>query len=230
MLKSLYNAALSGVTVALLASGSLAFADSFSNSPYTIGYYTGANQNLPDAQMHVVNPGSIDGYAPQGSVCANVYVFTPDEQMVACCSCNVSPNGMQGFSLKTDLVSDPFTSTPPLAGAIKIVASLGGGPPAGLGTAPSGSLSTTSSGLACDAGSVYPVGGVLDTWITHVRPLGTAFGAAYSVTEIPFEDALLSLSELQKLEQTCYGYEAAAGKGGVGSGAGICNCESSESF
>jgi len=109
---------------------------------YMVGYYTGANQGLPDAQLHIINPGSSGGFGasdespsatPQGGdLCANIYVFTPDEQMIACCSCKVSPNGMQGFSLATDLTANPLTSILPHAGAIKVVASPGGGPAGNL--------------------------------------------------------------------------------------------------
>src|ERR1700674_1945692 len=106
---------------------------------YMVGYYTGANATplLPDAQMHIINPGSTGGYGNSdervtaiprgGDLCANIYVFTSDEQMIACCSCKVSPNGMQGFSLATDLVANPLTSLTPHAGAIKVVSSQGGG-------------------------------------------------------------------------------------------------------
>jgi hypothetical protein len=92
-----------------------------SDGPHKIGFYTGGNTGLPDAQMHVVNPGSTGGFGnasetptatPQGGdLCANMYVFTPDQEMIACCCCKVSPNGMQGFSLATDLIGNPLTST-----------------------------------------------------------------------------------------------------------------------
>jgi hypothetical protein len=209
---------------------------------YMIGYYTGANQGLPDAQMHIVNPGSNGGYGTAsnspsatpagGDLCANIYVFTSDEQMIACCSCKVSPNGMQGFSLATDLVGNPLTGIVPHAGAIKVIASAGGGPPGSLGTPPPGPGTSAVSGLACDAGSDYatPLRQIatplqLQTWITHVRPLGTPFGAADAVTEIPFSGVALSPSELTKVQNQCFAIEAADGLGGVGSGAGKCICD-----
>jgi hypothetical protein len=212
-----------------------------------VGYYVGANQGLPDAQMHIANPGSNGGYGaadespsaiPQGGdLCANIYVFTSDEQMIACCSCKVSPNGMQGFSLATDLVNNPLTSILPKAGAIKVIASPGGGSPGNLGEPPPGPSATSTTGTACDAGSFYPAytadtdlgtsGRIpqLQTWISHVRPSGATFGASHSVTEIPFAGARLSDSEYYKLVTQCFAIEAAAGKGGVGSGAGLCTCD-----
>jgi hypothetical protein len=216
---------------------------------YMVGYYTGANQGLPDAQMHIINPGSSGGFGasdespsatPQGGdLCANIYVFTPDEQMIACCSCKVSPNGMQSFSLSTDLTANPLTSILPHAGAIKVVASPGGGHSGNLGEPPDGPSADFTTGNACDAGSWYPSfssgydeftreGGrvpQLQTWITHVRTLGAPFGASHSVTEIPFQGARLSHSEYQKLVTQCFAIEAAAGHGGIGSGAGLCICD-----
>jgi len=208
---------------------------------YMIGYYEGASVGLPDAQMHVVNPGSNGGFGNAdnspaaipagGDLCANVYVFTSDQQMISCCSCKISPNGMQGFSLATDLVGNPLTGIVPLAGSIKVVASNGGGPPGNL-PPPSGPAATATTGLKCDAGSFYPAPFgqptttlQLQTWITHVRVLGAAFGASHAVSEIPFSGVALNPSEYQKLVTTCFAIESAAGIGGVGSGAGKCICD-----
>ena len=201
---------------------------------YDIGYYTNANMGFPDAQLHITNPGSTGGYGSGdpttvagGDLCANVYVFTPDQQMVECCSCKITPNGMQGFSLAVDLTSNPLTSTVPHSGAIKVVSSFGGGH-RGAGLPPA--IDTDSSKPFCDAGSNYWPSGRLESWITHVRPLGAALGAAFTVTEINFQDAQLSYSELQKLEQQCYAISANPSRGGLGSGAGTCNCDPKKGF
>jgi len=209
---------------------------------YMIGYYEGANVGLPDAQMHIVNPGTLGGFgnadgspaaAPGGGdLCANVYVFTSDQQMISCCSCKISPNGMQGFSLATDLVGNQLTALVPHAGAIKVVASPSGGEPGNLPPPPPGPVGV-AVGLKtkCDAGSFYPTifnGPTpyqLQTWITHVRVLGAAFGASHAVTEIPFSGVGLSVSEYNKLVQTCFSLESSSGSGGVGSGAGKCTCD-----
>jgi len=202
---------------------------------YEIGYYDNANMGLPDAQMHVLNPGSTGGLGSGsastiagGDLCANVYVFTPDQQMVECCSCKVSPNGMQGFSLASDLTANPLTGTVPHSGAIKVVASTGGGR-RGAGLPPVQTANNTSYPF-CDAGTNYWPNGRLESYITHVRPLGTSLGAAFTVTEISFEPVDLSYSELEKLEQECFAIEAPAGLGGVGSGAGVCSCDPNKTF
>jgi hypothetical protein len=204
------------------------------SSSYTIAYYENANMGFPDAQLHVVNPGSTGGFGSgypnsiaYGDLCANVYVFTPDQQLAECCSCKVSPNGMQGFSLATDLATNPLTSTTQHAGAIKIVSSTGGGPySAGL---PPVSVEGNSIPF-CDPATNYYPNGTLQAWITHVRPLGASLGAAFTVTEINFEPVDLSYSELMKLQEECFAIEAPAGKGGVGSTAGICNCDPNKAY
>jgi hypothetical protein len=105
--------------IAALSTGAFA-----QESTYNYGYYTNANTaGFPDARMSVINPGSKGGFSPVGDLCANIYVFLPDTQMIECCSCKVSPNGLRTFSLNTDLTSNPFTSFTPHSGAIKIVSS-----------------------------------------------------------------------------------------------------------
>jgi len=203
---------------------------------YDIGYYVNANMGFPDAQLHVSNPGSTGGFGAGetstsvagGDLCANVYVFTPDQQLAECCSCKISPNGMQAFSLANDLTANPYTPAVPHSGAIKIVASFGGGK-RGAGLPPTPNISSSSK-AACDAGSDYWPQGRLESWITHVRQLGAPLGAAYTVTEINFLDAQLSFSELKKLEQECFAIEANASSGGNGSGAGTCNCDPNKQF
>ena len=101
------------------------------NDAYYLGYYGGANMGLPAAEVTIVNPGSSGGYSyfdptapgPYGDLCANIYVFTSDQQMVECCSCFVSPNGLRTLNVDVDLTANPLTNTPPHTGLIKIVSS-----------------------------------------------------------------------------------------------------------
>lgn len=198
---------------------------------YNVGYYVNANMGFPDAQMHVGNPGSTGGFGSGdpsvvagGDLCANIYVFTPDQQLAECCSCRISPNGMQGFSLGVNLTNNPLTATIPHSGAIKIVSSFGGGHK-GAGLPPT--VDNDRERPKCDAGTNYWPQGRLESWITHVRPLSTG-SPAFTVTEIDFQSAQLSWSELKKLEQQCYAIEADPSQGGLGSGHGVCSCDPSK--
>lgn len=199
---------------------------------FNIGYFINTNSGLPDSQVHISNPGNTGAYGGTGTsiyggdLCANIYVYTGTGHLSECCSCKVPPNGMLGLSLASNLTNNPVTGAATLAknGTVKIVSSFGGGPQgAGLPPAPA---ATGSSGLACNAASNFYPFGQLESWITHVRTLGSSFGAAFDVTEIDFVPVGLSTSELVKLQQQCYAIVADPTKGGLGSGQGVCSCGS----
>jgi len=222
-------------TAAFAQSDILAAAEG--SGSYSVGYFIGANSTaggFPEAQIHIVNPGKTGGFGITGlklgggDLCANIYVFTPDQQLSECCSCKISPDGMAGITL-TQLTNNPLNfNNPAQSGAIKIVASFGAGTGGGL-TPPGGAAAVT--GNPCDDGNgtvaaftdYVPVGR-LDSWITHVRSLGGTFGPAFSVTEIQFEGVQLSRSELNKLQQECFSNIAPPTLGGSGSGRGKCSC------
>ena len=232
--KSLSTAwVLLAVTLLVTAAG---FGQSTTQTPIVgqVGYYTNANTGtpgFPDAQMHVMNPGNLGGYGSGttsnpsgGDLCANIYVFTSDQQMAECCSCLVSPNGMEGFSLATNLVNNPVTGVPPKAGMIMVVPSIGDGswaplPPPGGGQA---------SAKTCNAAYTYKATtGILDVWITHVRALGGSFGPAYDVSEVSFAPTTLDQTELTYLQEFCASITLPPSSGGLGSGQGTCSCGTS---
>lgn len=171
-------------------------------SAKTFGYYTNANTTgVPDARMSVVNPGSVNGFSPAGDLCANIYVFRSDQQMMECCSCKVTPDGLRTFSVNMDLTNNPLVAAAPQTGAIKIVSS------------------AVPAGGSCNniAGTAYKASGLLGAWITHVN--ATTPGA-FSVSETNFFPGALSATELSKVQQQCLFIE------NNGRGVGICTCGS----
>lgn len=246
--KNIPTKTLTGLAALLFALGctSMAFAQgdpseiTETHTSYTIGYYQGANSGLPDAQMHIVNPGSTGGFgnpnesqnAPTqgGDLCANIYVFNEGQQLISCCSCKISPNGMQGFSLATDIVSNPLTSMVPTAGTIEVISSRGGGFPAGLPPAGGATVGSIPSNRKCDAGTYYPAGGALETWITHVSTLTPAGEQPIAVTESQFVSAPLNEDAYVRLVELCFAIEAPASSGGIGSGAGVCKCDPEKAY
>ena len=65
---------------------------------------TGANVPV------VVDGGGADGAAvANDNICVNVYTFSPDEQMISCCSCLVTPDSLVSLSARNDLISNPPT-------------------------------------------------------------------------------------------------------------------------
>lgn len=173
------------------------------DSPYQVRY--ASNLNVGDSVINITNSGA-QGAGLQagtsasttGALCVNVYAFSPDEQMISCCSCPVTPNGLVSLSAREDLISNTLTPAVPTSIVIKLLASVPvGGSCAGSAAAP-GAL---ASGMVAWGTTI------------HAAP---ANGGAYHVTETPFIPATLSAGESARLTGLCTFINA------NGSGFGIC--------
>ena len=82
----------------------------------------------------------------------NVYAFSPDEQLISCCSCLITPNGLVSCSTQNDLISNTLTGTRPNSVVVKLLATATGGTAA----APSYTGSSCSNSAA-GAGGVVPI-------------------------------------------------------------------------
>jgi hypothetical protein len=172
------------------------------DSPFQVRY--ASNLNLADSVINITNSGargaglqSGTGAGVTGAICANVYAFSPDEQMIACCSCPVTPNGLRALSAQRDLISNTLTPAVPTSIVIKLLASVPiGGSCTGSAAAP-GAL--TSGMLAWGT-------------TTHAGPAA----GDLSSTETPFLPATLSAGELSRLTNLCTFILA------NGSGFGVC--------
>jgi hypothetical protein len=86
------------------------------DSPYQIKY--ASNLTVGDSVINISNSGaaatalnigtSISG---NGTICANVYVFDYREEFLSCCACPVTPNGVQSYSVKSDLLFGIFPNS-----------------------------------------------------------------------------------------------------------------------
>ena len=156
-----------------------------------------ANVLTGDSYVNITNAGTRNGFDPDGGLCANLYVFDPSEEMVACCACYVSPDGLRSFSTQ-DLISNSLTAAKPNGITIKLLTS-----------APL-SNSTCNPSSAASAG----LGTGLRAWSTDLhRNTSTS---RYDLTEKPFSFAELSTSELEKLTTFCGFIQS------IGSNFGIC--------
>jgi hypothetical protein len=204
----------STVTSVQALPGAPAMAAIFVGDPFQITYT--ANLNIGDSFVDITNTGASgagldSGTAASvtGSICANVYVFDASEEILSCCSCPVTPNGLVSLSAQADLVSNPLTNanhtsivikllaTAPVAGSCNNSALLAGGPSLALGMAAWGT-------------SLHA-----NTTITVAPPMGG--GTGYDVTEKPFTDSSLSAGEFARLAYSC------GAVANVGSGFGVCN-------
>ena len=196
----LRNLLVSAAVFATVAFGQQIAAD----SPFQVRY--ASNLNVGDSVVNITNTGargaglaSGTSAAVTGAICANVYAFSPDEQMVSCCSCPVTPNGLVSLSAQRDLISNTLTPAVPTSIVIKIVAStpVGG----------------TCAGSAASPGALTPG---LTAWGTTVHT-NTSPSGGFAVTETAFTPATLSAGEFSRLTALCTFINA------NGSGFGICS-------
>jgi hypothetical protein len=187
--------------------GNPAVASIYVGDPYQITYVS--NLNVGDSFVNITNTGasgagfgSGTSASVMGSICANVYVFDPTEEIVSCCSCPVTPNGLVSLSARNDLINNPLFPRTPSSIVIKLVA-----------TAPVGGTCNNSALLA---GTPTFVEGVA-AWGTKLHANTSAAAGTYAVTETRFTLAGLSAGEFTRLAYTC-GIVA-----NQGSGFGICN-------
>jgi hypothetical protein len=161
-----------------------------------------SNLNAADSVVNITNTGQQGAALPAGtaatitgSICANIYAFSPDEQMISCCSCPVTPNGLVSLSARRDLISNTLTPAVPTSIVVKIV-----------GSRPTRQGSCTNSAAAIDGDNI--VGGLL-SW-------GTTVKAGNATVETAFSSAFLSEGEGRRLRDLCNFIQA------NGSGFGIC--------
>ena len=180
------------------------------DTPFQVRY--AANVAAGESYINITNTGAIGARLDSwnttqsaagvtGAICANVYTFSPDEQMVSCCACPVTPNGIQNLGVNRDLLSNTLTPTAPTSVVVKLLAS-----------APVGGSCNPASPGALVPGMV--------AWGTtlHAAP-----GGGFATTETQFVPATLSgpgtgnnIGELARLTQLCTFIQA------NGSGWGIC--------
>jgi len=149
-----------------------------------------ANLPLGDSVVDVTNAGTTGS-----TVCVNVYTFDATEELVSCCTCPVTPNGLNSLSVKHDLINNTLTPAVPNSVVIKLLASAG------------------VSGV-CNAASPGTLVSGLRAWGTTIHTLPSG---APALTESPFLDATLSSSEFTRMTTFCGFIQE------IGSGHGICN-------
>jgi len=165
-------------------------------------YSNDAGPGAPiDALVRLINPGTEGSplTSPVGDVCANIYVFDSNQEMIACCSCLVTPNGLVTASVANELTNNPLVSVTPAAGVIKI-------------------MPTVANGATCSptAPSSSSDGSLLTGISTHLEVTG---GASF-ITETPIPIAPLGSGEAAFLTSACTFVQYLGG----GYGKGTCGC------
>jgi hypothetical protein len=192
-----------------------------------------SNLNIGDSYVNVSNIGVLGAFLginnSNGDICVNVYVFDPAQEMLACCSCLVTPDGLNSFSVKNDLINKTLTPAVPTSVVIKLTAT--------AKFAAGSNATTTCSNTAATSvdGAIFPgtgpntlVSGMRATATTlHQNPQGT-----YSVTENNFWQGtwtqqggnigVISQAEMNGLTQMC-GFVIAEGSKQFGFCNNACN-------
>lgn len=153
-----------------------------------------ANLVIGDSHVNMTNTGVVGGFEPVGNICANVYVFDADQQLVSCCACQLTPNHLKTLSVKNDLVSNTLTPGIPTSVTVALLATAG--PVCNAATATAGNL---VSGLRA--------------WGTTIHAIP---GGGYNVTETEFSSSPLGVSQFGKMTAYCGFIQI------NGSGYGIC--------
>ena len=156
------------------------------------------NLNAGDSFVNITNTGSSGG-----NLCVNVYAFDPSEELIACCSCLVTPNALVSLSAQGDLISNTLTPSTPSSLVIGLVATQGGG-----------TLNTCDPTLGGAPGAAILAEG-LRAWSTTLHALpGTP--TRYGLTENDFQVSRFGLPQFEHLTTFCGFINA------NGSGFGIC--------
>jgi hypothetical protein len=163
-------------------------------APALVGY--AVNLNVGDSVINLTNAGTQNtSNGALTNLCANVYAFSPDEQMISCCSCTVTPNALVSLSARSDLISNTLTPAVPNSIVVKFVA---------------------TAGASCSASNL-PIANLasgLKAWGTTIHALPS--GGGYQDTELPLSAVNLSDVERARLAALCGFIQA------NGSGYGIC--------
>jgi uncharacterized repeat protein (TIGR01451 family) len=175
---------------------------------FLVGY--GANLQFGDTTINMVNTGANGasllgpGFgANVGNICVNVYGFSSDEEMIACCSCLITPDQAVNLGVNRDLTLKTLTGVVPTSVTFKLLPSLAGVNGSGASCSNSAATITTAtlvSGLAA--------------WSTTLHQ---SAAGAFDTTETPLVSSTLSGGELASLGGRC------ASIMGNGSGFGVCS-------
>lgn len=194
------------ISAAILLTAGAVFAQNpvAADSPFQVRYVS--NLSHGDSVINITNTGASSTVAlptQDGNICVNTYAFSPDEQLVSCCSCLVTPDGLVSLSARNDLISNTLTPAVPTSLVVKLLATAG----------------TTVAGVTtCNAAApgVPPVTGMVawGTSVTALRPGADA--TPYTITETPFLPSSLREAEFVRITSLCGFIQT------NGSGFGVC--------
>jgi hypothetical protein len=197
-----YFLAVGLAAILVLGAGSAAaqsFPDTFGVTYYSFAHETGA----PDGKFRVDNPGTDNGK----DLCADIYVFDESEELLECCGCKLTPDGLRTLSVNKDLTGNTANGEQAFVGVIKLLS-------AAPNTVSGGCDPTGGASFHGFPNNIVPTPN-LRAWETHLF-LNNAERCV--VTDQEVQSATLSTWELNTLQRACFGILQ------LGSGRGKCTC------
>jgi hypothetical protein len=180
----------------MLGGNALAQTPAGDDSDYFVTYYSNANTTgAPDAVERFINDGDTEN-----NLWADYYVFDDSEELQECCSCIITPDGLNSEYVNKvpgspSLTGNTLTGRLPTRGVIKVI-----------------------SDAAGNAGAPVPTPG-LRGWGVHVQALTKT---TFAETETRFADSNLSASEQILLGELCQFAQI------LGSNQGVCTCSTED--
>jgi hypothetical protein len=172
--------------------------DNHGSGVYQLNYFS--NRNNPagaDVSVRIINTGTHGDplSSNEGRVCANIYMFDQQQEMLECCACKLTANDLMTLSVNNNLMQNPLTGFPaPDTGAIKIV---------------------SDYKSTCDPTTLNNPRYQLVAWATHIQQPVTG---TFVTTETAFTPGQLSYQEQNFLPLACAFVRF------LGSGKGTCSC------
>jgi hypothetical protein len=160
-----------------------------------------SNLNRGDGVVNVTNAGTSAGTNEPishannfGDICANIYVYSPDQQLASCCTCLVSPNSIHSWPVSFgpgNLLQNVNNTTQ--QGLTSVVLKL-------LATTPTPRPNGTDCDPTNPLGGGAALAGGMAAWATHSHPTNTP---TVAITETEFLIKGLSPGEFGKLRDDC---------------------------
>jgi hypothetical protein len=187
----------------MLAAASVSFGQTPTNTlnalPDAIQQESMGNLTSPtgDSYIHLFNAGANGG---AGNIVAQVYVFDAvDEQLIACCSCPLTPDQGASISAKHQLTVNPLTPAMPSSVTVKLVSTFAG---------------TPATDQTVTGAPGFSAGLRADRTTTHLT--ANYPGIPANITEVDFKNVTISATEYERMVTTCAFINT------DGSGFGIC--------
>jgi hypothetical protein len=155
---------------------------------YYVDYYSNNIDHGLDQAIRIINVGTLGTplTSPSGDICANVYVFDANQELLACCAQRLTPNELATAFVHYQLTNNTVTTVVPPSGVIKVV----------LAQPPGSTCTPTTIGATPDAGLGVVFG-------THLQKEGYYPNTNYFVTETQKAPSTLSSAEQGFLQLAC---------------------------